>query len=76
MQVADQRELSEQQISPAVRAALIDSLFETPAPVHVGIVVMAFAAAMTALKTGEHLIWACVALLIVAGVIRVVDLRR
>jgi diguanylate cyclase (GGDEF)-like protein len=31
---------------------------------------------MTALKTGEDLIWACVALLIVAGAVRAFDLQR
>ena len=34
------------------------------------------AAVLTALKTGENLIWACVALLIVAGAIRAFDLQR
>jgi diguanylate cyclase (GGDEF)-like protein len=55
---------------------LIDSLFETPAPLLAGIVFVAIAAAMTALKTGEHLIWGCVALLIVAGAVRVFDLQQ
>ena len=31
---------------------------------------------MTALKTGDDLIWACVALLVAAGAIRVLDLQR
>ena len=55
---------------------MIDSLFETPAPLLAGIVFVAIAAAMTALKTGEHLIWACVALLVVAGAVRAFDLQR
>jgi diguanylate cyclase (GGDEF)-like protein len=59
-----------------MRAALIDSLFETPAPLLAGIVFVAIAAAMTALKTGEDLIWACVALLIVTGAVRAFDLQR
>src|SRR6266481_7118904 len=33
-------------------------------------------AALTALKTGEDLIWACVGLLIVAGAVRAFDLQR
>ena len=57
-------------------AALINSLFEAPRTVLTGIVFAAVAAAMTALKTGQDLIWACVALLIVAGVVRALDLRR
>jgi diguanylate cyclase (GGDEF)-like protein len=76
MQLANQREVPDQQISPLIRAALIDSLFETPAPLLAGIVFVAIAAAMTALKTGEHLIWACVALLIVTGAVRAFDLQR
>jgi diguanylate cyclase (GGDEF)-like protein len=76
MQLASQREVTEQAISPSVRAALIDSLFENPAPLFASIVFVAVAAALTALKTGEALIWACVALLIVAGAVRAFGLQR
>src|SRR5215471_10665826 len=64
------------QVSPAVSAALLDSLFETPGPLVTGIVFGVIAATLTALKTDENLVWACVALLILAGVVRVFDLRR
>jgi diguanylate cyclase (GGDEF)-like protein len=76
MQLANQREVPDQETTPPIRAALIDSLFETPAPMLTGLVFGAGAAAMTALKTGETLIWACVALLIVAGVVRAFVLQR
>ncbi len=76
MQLANEREVPDQEIAPSIRAALIDSLFETPAPLLAGIVFVTVAAAMTALKTGEDLIWACVALLIVAGAVRAFDLHR
>src|SRR5258708_29166474 len=76
MQLANQREVPDQETSPSIRAALIDSLFETPAPLLAGIVFVAIAAAMTALKTGEGLIWACDALLVVAGAVRAFDLQR
>jgi diguanylate cyclase (GGDEF)-like protein len=76
MQLANQRGESDQEISPSVGAALLDSLFETPAPLVTGNLFGAIAAALTALKTGEPLIWACVALLIVAGVVRAFDLQR
>jgi len=76
MQLANQSGEPDQKMSPYLRAALIDSLFETPAPLLTGIFFGAVAAAVTALKTEEPLIWACVALLIVAGAIRVLDLRR
>jgi diguanylate cyclase (GGDEF)-like protein len=76
MQFASQSEDPDQKLSPSIHAALIDSLFETPAPLLTGLVFGAIAAAATALKTGQPLIWACVALLIVAGAIRTFDLRR
>jgi len=62
--------------SPRISAALIDSLFETPAPLLTGLIFGVVAAAATALKTGEPSIWACVGLLILAGAIRAFDLRR
>jgi diguanylate cyclase (GGDEF)-like protein len=76
MQLANQSGESDPKMSPSIRAALIDSLFETPTPLLAGIVFVSVAAAMTALKTGADLIWACVALLIVAGAVRAFDLRR
>jgi 1,4-dihydroxy-2-naphthoate octaprenyltransferase len=76
MQLANQREVTEQEMSPSIHAALIDSLFEAPAPLLSGLAFAAIAAAMTALKTGEILIWACVALLIATGAVRAFDLHR
>src|SRR5215471_54933 len=75
MQLTDQRQPPEQQTSPSIRAALIDSLFETAGTVHVGIIFATVTAAMTALKTGNDLIWACVGLLAVAGIVRAIDLH-
>ncbi len=76
MQLASQSEDTDQNLSPSIRAALVDSLFEAPAPLLTGLVFAAIAAAMTALKTGEPLIWACVALLIATGAVRAFDLQR
>jgi len=76
MQLAARSGEPGQEISPSVSAALIDSLFEAPAPLLTGLVFAAIAAAITALKTGETLIWACVALLIATGAVRAFDLRR
>ena len=76
MQLANQREVFDQKISPYIRAALIDSLFETRAPLLTSIVFGAIAATLTALKTEEPLIWACVALLVIAGALRVFDQQR
>ena len=76
MQLANQSGEPDQRMTPSIRAALIDSLFETPGPLLTGVVFGAIAAGVTALKTGEPLIWACVALLIVAGAVRAFDLQR
>lgn len=73
MQFASQSGESEQ-ASPTVSAALIDSLFEAPRPLLAGLVFVSIGAAMTALKTGEALIWACVGLLVVAGLFRAFNL--
>ncbi|PIT04287.1 diguanylate cyclase [Bradyrhizobium nitroreducens] len=63
------------QASPTISAALIDSLFEAPRPLLAGLVFVSIGAALTALKTAEPLIWACVGLLALAGVIRAFDLH-
>ncbi|WP_025034106.1 putative bifunctional diguanylate cyclase/phosphodiesterase [Bradyrhizobium sp. DOA9] len=64
------------QASPTISAALTDSLFEAPGTVLTGIVFSAFSASLTALKTGQMLLWSFVPLLILAGVIRAIDLHR
>jgi diguanylate cyclase (GGDEF)-like protein len=77
MQIDSQSgEPEQRQPSPTISAALIDSLFEAPGTVLTGIVFSAFSATLTALKTGQTLIWAFVPLLILAGAIRAFDLRR
>jgi diguanylate cyclase (GGDEF)-like protein len=76
MQLAARSGKPDQEISPSIRAALIDSLFENPAPLFASVVFVAVAAALTALRTGDDLVWACVALLIVAGAVRVFGLQR
>jgi diguanylate cyclase (GGDEF)-like protein len=76
MQLASKTAEPEENISPSIRAALIDSLSEAPGPLLAGIVFVAIAAAMTALKTGQNLTWACVALLIATGAVRALDMQR
>jgi diguanylate cyclase (GGDEF)-like protein len=77
MQLAEeQKSDTDQGMSPAISAALIDSLFEAHRPLLAGIIFSAIAATMTALKTGQLLTWACVPLLIVAGAVRAFDLLR
>jgi diguanylate cyclase (GGDEF)-like protein len=76
MQLANQSGEPDQEITPTMSAALIDSLFEAPGTVLTGIVFSGIAAAMTALKTGQTLIWVFVPLLILAGTVRAFDLRQ
>jgi len=76
MQLANQPRETDLEIAPSIRAALIDSLFEASGTVLTGIIFSAIAAAMTALKMGQNLIWVFVPLLIVAGALRAFDLRR
>jgi diguanylate cyclase (GGDEF)-like protein len=77
MQLAEeQKSDTDQGMSPAISAALIDSLFEAHRPLLAGIIFSAIAATMTALKTGQLLTWACVPLLIAAGAVRAFDLLR
>jgi diguanylate cyclase (GGDEF)-like protein len=76
MQLAEQKNDSDRGTSPKISAALIDSLFEAPGPLLAGIVFVAIAAAMTALKTGQPLAWAFVLFLMVAGAVRAFNLHR
>ena len=76
MQLAGQNRESDQKISPSIYAALVDSLFQNPTPMFSGAVFAAIAAVMTALKTGDKLLWPCAALLIVTGAVRAFDMHK
>jgi diguanylate cyclase (GGDEF)-like protein len=76
MQLANKIREADQEISPSIRAALVDSLFEAPTPLLAGIVFAVLAATMTALEAGEYPIWVCVGLLIATGAVRAIDLQR
>jgi diguanylate cyclase (GGDEF)-like protein len=76
MQLASQTEEPDQKISPSTYSALIDSLFTDPGPMFAGALCAAVAAIMTALKTGNALLWPCVALLVVTGAVRALDTRQ
>ena len=75
MQLASQTAEQDQNVSPSTYAALIDSLFQNAAPLFAGAVMVAVAAAMTALKTDVALLWPCVAFLMLIGAIRAVDMH-
>jgi diguanylate cyclase (GGDEF)-like protein len=76
MQLANQSRESDQKMSPSIYAALIDSLFTDPGPMFAGALCAAVAALMTALKTGNMLLWPCVAVLVVTGALRALDTRQ
>jgi diguanylate cyclase (GGDEF)-like protein len=76
MQLASQTQDTDQKVTPTIHSALIDSLFEAPGSLLTGIVFAVVAAAMTALKTGDNAVWACVALLIATGAVRAFDMQR
>ena len=75
MQLASQSGETDQKLSPSTYAALIDSLFQNPAPLFAGAIMVAFAAAMTALKTEQLLLWPCVAFLVLSGAARALDMH-
>jgi diguanylate cyclase (GGDEF)-like protein len=76
MQLAGQHTDPDQKISPSIYAALVDSLFQNPGPMFAGAVFAAIAAVMTALKSGDDLLWPCAGLLIVTGAFRAFDMHR
>jgi diguanylate cyclase (GGDEF)-like protein len=76
MQLAGQTKDPDQKMSPSIYAALVDSLFQNPAPMFAGAVFAAVAAVMTALKSGDNLLWPCVGLLIVTGAVRAFDMHK
>ena len=75
MQLASHTEEPDQKVSPSTYSALIDSLFQKPAPLFAGSVMVAFAAAMTAVKTGQDLLWPCVTFLVLSGAARALDMH-
>ncbi|WP_041359235.1 EAL domain-containing protein [Nitrobacter hamburgensis] len=76
MQLADHHRHTDHTMSPAIYAALVGSLFQNPAPMFAGAVCAAIAAVMTALKTGNHLLWPCAVLLVMIGALRSFDMAK
>jgi len=75
MQLINQSDDSDDRMSASIYAALIDSLFQMPTPVFAGSVLVAFAAALTAWKTGLTAIWFCVLILVASGGLRTIDMQ-
>src|SRR5882724_9385797 len=76
MQLANHPRETDQKMSPAINAALVDSLFINPAPMVFGAFGPAIAGAVVASVTGDILMWLCVPLFIVAGVARALQMYR
>ena len=71
MQLVDQgKRRSQEALSPAIYAALVESLFQSPSVMFMGNICAAVAALMTAFKTGNILIWPCAMLIVLFGSLR------
>src|SRR3569623_199744 len=75
MQLASQSGEPDDNVSPSIYAALIDSLFQNPVPLFAGALLAALAAGMTAFKTQLPALWFCVAALTVIGMFRAIDMH-
>jgi len=78
MQLADQkkRRNEEEVLSPAIYAALVDSMCQNFWPILNGTVCAAILALLTALKTGNVWIWPCAVLIVVIGTARAFQMRK
>jgi len=76
MQLAKHPTEPDQKMSPAINAALVDSLFMNPAPMVFGAFGPAIAGSVIAGVTGDILSWLCVPLFIVVGVARALQMYR
>src|SRR3984893_14955722 len=75
MQLANQPKDTDQNLSPELYAALVDSMCQNFWPMLIGSICAAAAALMTALKTGNEVLWPCAALIIVIGTARAFQMR-
>ncbi|MGD9839776.1 MAG: putative bifunctional diguanylate cyclase/phosphodiesterase [Afipia sp.] len=76
MQLVHRKNRPEESLSPTVYAALVDSLFQNPAPMLAGAICMAIAATLTALKTGNVYLWPCMALIVLVGSYRTYNMHQ
>jgi diguanylate cyclase (GGDEF)-like protein len=77
MQLVDQKKRSNQEeLEPVLYAALVDSMCQNFWPMFFGSFCAAVAAVMTAMKTGNVLLWPCALLIIGIGTIRAFQMRK
>jgi diguanylate cyclase (GGDEF)-like protein len=67
---------SQDELEPVLYAALIDSMLQNFWPMFIGAVSAGSAAVMTALKTGNVLLWPCAILIVGIGTIRAFHMRK
>jgi diguanylate cyclase (GGDEF)-like protein len=76
MQLANNNRNLDQQTPPPIYAALVDSLFQNPVPMLAGAICAGAGALMTAVKTGNPLLWPCAVSIVVIGLIRAVQINQ
>ena len=77
MQLVDQKERnSQEELEPVLYAALVNSMCQNFWPMFIGSVSSAVAAVLTALKTGNVLLWPCAALIVGIGTVRAFQMRK
>ncbi len=73
MQLAETEQIELDPKSP-IYAALVDSLFQNPAPMLAGAICAGAAAIMTAVKTGNVLLWPCALVIVLIGTVRAIQI--
>jgi diguanylate cyclase (GGDEF)-like protein len=76
MQLAGQTKVPDLKMSPSIYTALVDSLFENPVPMVAGAVCAGVAGLMTAIKTGNQLLWPFALLIVAIGLFRAIEIVK
>jgi diguanylate cyclase (GGDEF)-like protein len=77
MQLVDQKKRSNQEeFEPVLYTALVDSMCQNFWPMLIGSVCAGAAALMTAVKTGNVLLWPCAVLIVGIGIARAFEMRK
>jgi diguanylate cyclase (GGDEF)-like protein len=77
MQLVDQKKQgNREELPPSIYAALVDSLFQNFAATLMGTACATIVAVMTALKTGNQMIWPCAIWISIVGIARAMQMRK
>lgn len=74
--VETKKRTGQDELEPVLYAALIDSMLQNFWPMFIGAVSAGAAALMTALKTGNLLLWPCAILIVGIGTVRAFHMRK